>query len=146
MSCQLSGSIVGLKATSSKRAYITHHACQICCSQRPYPSGRPLLTHVSAGDTQALKGRSDSVSVGSLGPGVHKALFEPSSISSRYEVCDFALPTILFGLLLCPWTWDIVFGEIQHYPVNGCLAATCNFRVLAGEDERMSFYSTILNR
>ena len=109
MSCRLSGSIVGLKATSSKRTYITHHACQICCSQRPYPSGRPLLTHVSAGDTQALKGRSDSVSVGSLGPGVHKALFEPSSISSRYEVCDFALPTILFGLLLCPWTWSIVF-------------------------------------
>ena len=32
----------------------------------------------SAGDTQTFKGRSGSVSVGSLGPGVHKVLFEPS--------------------------------------------------------------------
>ena len=32
----------------------------------------------SAGDTETLNGRSGSVSVGSLGPGVHKVLFEPS--------------------------------------------------------------------
>ena len=35
-----------------------------------------LLTHVSAGDTQTVQGRSASVSAGS--PGVHKVLFEPS--------------------------------------------------------------------
>ena len=34
-------------------------------------------------------------------------------------------------------------GGIQHYPVDGCLAVSCDFGVLAGEDERMSFYSTI---
>ena len=37
---------------------------------------RPLLTHTSTGDTQTLKGRSGSVSVGS--PSVHKVLFVPS--------------------------------------------------------------------
>ena len=49
---------------------------QVCCTQSPCLCGRPLLTHSSAGDTQTLKGRSSSVSVGS--PGVHKVLFEPS--------------------------------------------------------------------
>ena len=42
----------------------------------PCPCGRPLLTRTSTGDTQTLKGRSGSVSVGS--PGVHKVWFEPS--------------------------------------------------------------------
>ena len=64
--------------TSSKRAYATHCMTQVCYSQSPWPHGWPLLTHSSAGDTHSLKGRSGSVSVGSLGPGVHKALFEPS--------------------------------------------------------------------
>ena len=58
--------------------------------------------------------------------------------------CDFAPPTILLGLLLCPWMWGIFFGKIQHSPINGS-AASCSFRVLA-EDERMSFYSTILHQ
>ena len=49
---------------------------QGCCPQSPCPCGSPLLTHASAGDTQTLKGRSGSVSVGS--PGAHKVLFEPS--------------------------------------------------------------------
>ena len=60
---------------------------------------------------------------------------------------DFAPPTVLLGLLLCRWTWGIsFFGGIQHSPVNGCSAVTCNFGVLVGEDEHMSFYSTILVR
>ena len=49
---------------------------QVCCTQSPCLCGRPLLTRTSAGDTQTLKGRSTSVSVGS--PGVLKVLFEPS--------------------------------------------------------------------
>ena len=49
---------------------------QVCCTQSPCPSGRPLLTCVSTGDTLTLKGRSDSVSVGSLG--AHKGLSLPS--------------------------------------------------------------------
>ena len=48
--------------------------------------------------------------------------------------CSFAL------------VWGVsVFGEIQHSPVNGCSAASCNFGVLTGEDKRISFYSTILS-
>ena len=38
------------------------------------------------------------------------------------------------------------FGGIQHSPIDGCLAASCNFGVLAGEVERMSFYSVILEK
>ena len=36
-----------------------------------------------------------------------------------------------------------LFGGIQHSPVNDCLAASCNFGVLTGEDEHTSFYSVI---
>ena len=42
--CLLGGSMVGLMATSSKRAYATRSMSQVCCSQNPYPRGRPLLT------------------------------------------------------------------------------------------------------
>ena len=38
---------------------------QICCTQSPCPCGKPLMTRASMGDTQTLKGRSSSVSVGS---------------------------------------------------------------------------------
>ena len=34
------------------------------------------------------------------------------------------------------------FGGIQHSPVNACSAVSCNFGLLAGEDEHTSFYST----
>ena len=70
--------MLGLMATSSKRAYATHCVSQVCCRQNPCPRGRPLLTCASAGDTQTLKGGSGSVSVGSLDPGAHKVLCEPS--------------------------------------------------------------------
>ena len=69
-------------ATSSKKTYATCHASQVCCSQSPCPHCRPLLTRTSAGDTQTFKGRSGSVSVESLGPGVHKVLFGPSDCST----------------------------------------------------------------
>ena len=35
------------------------------------------------------------------------------------------------------------FGGIQRSSVDGCSAVSCNFGVLTGEDERMSFYTTI---
>ena len=62
-----------------------------------------------------------------------------------YFKLDCAPPTFLFQLLLCPWTWGIDFlGGIQHSPVDGCSAASCDFCILARENERMSFYSAIL--
>ena len=51
---------------------------QVCCTQGPCPCDSPLLTHISTGDTQTLKGRSGSVSMGFLGPGAHNVLFESS--------------------------------------------------------------------
>jgi len=36
-------------------------------------------------------------------------------------------------------------GGIQHSPVNGYSAASCNFGVLAGENAHITFYSTILD-
>ena len=62
MGCLLGGSVVELMLTSSKRTYTTHCAFQVCCSQRPCPHGRPLLTHVSiGGDTQTLKGDTQTL-------------------------------------------------------------------------------------
>ena len=56
---------------------------------------------------------------------------------------DFAPPTNLLGLLLCPWMWGIFFQRDPTFPANGCLAVSCNFGVLVG-DEHTSFYSAIL--
>ena len=73
-SCVSSGGfMVGLMATSSKRAYATPRSA---APRTPAHCGRPLLTLTSSGDTQTLQGRSGLVSVGSSG--VHKVLFEPS--------------------------------------------------------------------
>ena len=84
--------MVGLMKTSSKRAYVTGCVTQVCCTQSPCPCSRPLLTCTSAGDTQTLKDRSGSISVGSLGPGAHKVLFEPSE-------CLW-------------WVWDLILNAI----------------------------------
>ena len=118
---------------------------QVCSIQSPCPCGRPLLTCTSAGDNQTLKGRSGSVSVGS--PGAHSSCLSPrvSLAGIGFDSnCAFAPPTIILGLLLWPWTWDIFFGGIKHPPVDGYSAASCNSGVLAGEDEHTSFCSTTL--
>ena len=107
----------------------------------PLPLRRPPLTHTSAGNTQTLKGRSGSVSAGS--PGAHKVLLELSR--HLWPVRGWMLNAILPLLLSC-WGFSFApgcgvsfFGGIQHSPVDGCSAASCNFGVLAGEDEYMSF-------
>ena len=85
--------------------------------------------------------------VESLGPETHKGLFESSKspASMGFDTkCNFAVSTIFLGFLLCPWTWGIFFGGIQHSPLNGCSAASCNFGVLVEEDECTSFYFAIL--
>ena len=61
--------------------------------------------------------------------------------------CAFTPLTVLLGLLLCSWMWGIFFfGGIQHSSLDGCSVVSCNFGVLAGEDEYTSFYSTILRK
>ena len=86
---------------------------QVCCTQSPWPCGRPLLTHTSRGDTQTLKGRSDSVSVGY--PGEHKVwvLFVlPECLWWVWGlILNMILPLLPFcwGTSPCPWTWDMFF-------------------------------------
>ena len=102
-----SSSIVGLMTTSSKRSYGT---CRTASPRAPAPEsghcwpGPPqeTLKHSKAGLTQSLWGLL-----------VHtRFCLSPPSISvgmgfdSRH---DFSPPTILLGLLLCAWMWDIFF-------------------------------------
>ena len=87
--------------------------------------------------------------MGVLGPGAHKVLFETS------ECLWWVWGLILNAISpLLPPCWGLsfavghgvsFFGCIQHSPVDGCSAASCNFGVLTGVDERTSFYSTILH-
>ena len=102
--------MMGLMAISLKRAYAIP---QSGTPRAPCPCSRPLLTHTSQG---TLKQSSVSVSVGSLGPGAHKVCLSPLSVSGQYGVDskhDFAPPTVLLGLLLCPWMWGISSKLLQ---------------------------------
>ena len=96
--------MVGLMVTSSKKASATGCMSQVCCSQRPCPCSRPLLTRASAGDTQTPKGRPGSVSVGSLGPGAHKILFEPAEQGLRQKMSAILDTCDSNQFMLCPWT------------------------------------------
>ena len=74
---------------------------------------------------------------------------QESLASLRHDAkCNFSPPTILLGFLLCPGFW-VSFaaggggGGIQHFPVDGCSAVSCDLGLLTGEDEHRSFYSAI---
>ena len=88
--------VVGLMATSSKTAYAV-----------PKSVAPALLTLTSTGDAQT------QFCLGLCGvPGswCRQGLFEPSDHLCLYiySKCRLASPTILLGLLLCPWTWGIL--------------------------------------
>ena len=53
------------------------------------------------------------------------------------------LNAIILGLLLWLWKWSIFFVGANILLLM-CSAKSCNFGVLAGEDEHTSFYSAIL--
>ena len=87
--------------------------------------------------------------VGFPGPGSHTVLFD-SSEHLR----------LVWGLILnmisplqpycCGFSFALghgvsFFGGIQHSTVDGFSMVCCNFWVLTGEDQCMSFYSTILH-
>ena len=144
----LGGFIVGLMATSSKRAYFTYCVTQVSAPIAPAPmAGHCWPIRLQ----ETLKGRSGSVSGGSLGPGAHKVLFEPSE--HLWQVWGVIVNTISVLLTSC-WGFSCLdigyfffffFGGIQHCPVNGCSEASCNFTVFVEEDEHVSFYSAILS-
>ena len=123
-SCASSGSsIVGLMETSSKRAYAIPRSA---APRAPVPVAVhcwPLLPQ------EMLKHSSVSVSVRSLGPGVHKVCLSPLSISGGNRIwikkqicpsCHFAgasplcldmqyllraTPVLTFLLWSCSWPW-----------------------------------------
>ena len=77
---------------------------------------------------------------------MHEVLSEPSE--HLWTVWGLILDAILPLLLsCCGFSFALgygvyFFGGTQHSPVDSCSAASCNFGVLAGEDEQTSFYST----
>ena len=120
---------------------------QVYCTQIPCPCSSPLQTCTSTGDTQtqfwlSLCGVSGSWCV--------QGLFEPSE--HFWRVWGLVL-NVISPLLPSCWGFSFAlgcgvsfFGGIQHSPFDGCSVASCNFGVLAGEDEYKFFYSVILEK
>ena len=121
---------------------------QVCCSQSPCPHSRPLLTCASAGDTQTLKSGSGSVSCGVPGSWCTQGFFwtlQESLVDTGVDSkCNLPLLLSCWGFSFALKHVESVFGGIQHFPVNGCSAASGNIGVLTEEDELTSFYSAIL--
>ena len=107
------------------------------------PQGRCGLTPQTS---QTLNSRSGSVSVLSWCAQGFVWAFWASLATMEFNCkCSFAPSSIVVGLLLYPWTWDIflcVWNPTFH--VDGCSAASYNFGALAGEDKHMSYYSAIM--
>ena len=101
---------------------------QVCCIQSPCPCGRPLLTHTSAGDTQtqfwlSLCGVSGSWCAQSLSEPPEHLWWVWGLIHHSYHLAGASLLPLDVGYLF--W-WD------PHASIDSCLAASCNFGVLAG--------------
>ena len=147
--CLLDGSMVGLMATSSKRL-MPHTACPRSAAVR---TPIPVLDHCwpmpPLETLKHSKSRPDSVPVGSLGSSVHKVLFEPSD--HPWKVWGLLVNVISpFLSSCCGFSFALghgvsFFSGIQHSPVSGYSAMSCNFGILSGEDEHTSFYSVILS-
>ena len=142
----------GVNDNLLKEDYAAHCASQVCCNQNPCPQGRSLLTRASTGDTQSNAGLAQSL-VGVIAPfpqswcaqGFVCAL-RASLLGLRFNFKGNCVPpTVLLGILLCCWIQVSFFGGIQHFLVDGYSEASCHFGVLTGEEEHMSFYSTILH-
>ena len=112
----------------------------------------PLLLQQSTADLYLCRKHSNTVLAQSLweslGPGAQKICLSP--LECLWWVWGLILNMILRPLQSC-WSFLFALGcgvsffsGIQHSPVHGCSAASCNFGVLAGEDKHTSFYSTIL--
>ena len=136
-------SVVHFMATSSKSAYVIPRSAAFRASTPVAGHCWPTYT----GDTQILKGTSSSVSVEF--PGTHKIWSEPSEC--LWKVCGLILNVISLLLLSC-WGFSFAlghgvyfFGGIQHFPVDGCSAVSCNFGVLTGDVLLLRHTVLILN-
>ena len=132
------GSMVGLMVISSQRAYVIPRTAAPRASAPC--STADLYLHRRHSNTQR------HVWLSLCGVSASWALW-PSLASMGFDYkCDFAPHTILLGHLIalgCGVSF-FFFGRIQHSLVYGCSATSCNFGVLTGEDEGISFYSAIL--
>ena len=100
---------------------------QVCCTQSPCPCCKPLLICTSA---QTLKHSPGSVSVGSWVLVLTRFIWAlwASLVGMGFDSKhNFAPPTILLGLLLCPWMWGISSQLFQH-----CAATTPAPTILLG--------------
>ena len=104
---------------------------QVCCSQSPCSHGRPLLTVPPQETLKQLRGSSGSVSVGSLGPGVHKVLFEPfKRLRQVWGLNPNAIlpPYRLSGAsLLCRWTWGVFFWWTPTFSFHWLFSSELQF-------------------
>ena len=78
------------------------------------------------------------------GISVRQSVRHPPSSYGIWFYSDCAPRTVSLWLLLCPWTWGILLGEVQCLPVDDCPAASCDSGALARGSENTSFYSAIL--
>ena len=112
----------------------------------------PLLLQQSTADLYLCRKHSNTVLAQSLweslGPGAQKICLSP--LECLWWVWGLILNAILPLLPSC-WGFSFAlgcgvsfFGGLQHSPIDGCSAASCNFGVLAGEDKCTSFYSAVL--
>ena len=60
------------------------------------------------------------------------------------RVRTFTLQQSCWGFSFALRHGILFFHGIQHSPIDGCTAVSCNFGVQTGEDERTSYYSAIL--
>ena len=129
-SCVSSGSsVVGLMVTSSKRSYVIPRSTA--------PRG-PALAAVHCWPIhlqETLKHSSGSVSVNLWVLVCTRFVWalQVSLAAMGFDSkCDFSPPTMMVGLLLCPWTWSIFFWLDSS--VDGYSAMSYNFGALPGED------------
>ena len=82
---------------------------RVYCTQSPCPCSSPLLTCTSAGDSNTVLAQSLWglwVLVCTSFVWALQASLAGMGFDSKH---NFSPPTILLGLLLCPWMWGILF-------------------------------------
>ena len=135
------GSMVGLMATSSKRAYATGWVTQVAASRAPAPA----TSHCWPVPLKEIKVWLSFCGV----PGSWRdnVLFEPSE--RLWQVWGL-IPNATLPLLPSCWGFAFAlgcgisfFGGIQHSPVNGYLAVSCNCGVHVWEDDAVKVLHSV---
>ena len=128
------GSMVGVNGDLLQEGLCHRLGDQGSWTQSPCPWGNHCWPTIPPQET--LKHSSGSVSVGFLSSAVCKVFFEPSKC--HWRVWDLILNEISPLLLSClVFSFALghgisFFGGIQHSPVDGCSAPSCNFGLLPG--------------